>query len=108
MVSRKKAKGKARRAAKKNEVDAERDPAFLLKQVRLLQTKKECLLQTKKECTHGWDPSEFPAYHDCQKFIETALEVFDASDTVGEALIAAVKATAEKYPAVCGDSASLE
>ena len=27
---------------------------------------------------------------------------------VGEALIAAVKATSEKYPAVCGDSASLE
>ena len=27
---------------------------------------------------------------------------------VGEALIAAVKATSEKYPAVCGDSASME
>ena len=100
MVSRKKAKGKARRAAKKNEVDAARDPAFLLKQVRLLQT--------KKECTHGWDPSEFPADHDCQKFIETALEVFDASDNSGDAVNAAIDATREKYPAVWRDSASME
>ena len=102
MVSRKKAKGKARRAAKKNEVDAARDPAFLLKQVRLLQT--------KKECTHGWDPSEFPADHDCQKFIETAVKAFDPSeDNSGKVVNAAVRATKEKYPDVWRDSiASME
>ena len=100
MVSRKKAKGQARKKAAKTE--AARGPLFsFLQQLRLRKT-------NNNGCTHGWDPTEFPADHDCQKYIETAVGIFDASDTVGEALIAAVKATAEKYPAVCGDSASLE
>ena len=98
MVSRKKLKGKARKEAKaKKEEEHDCGAAFFPKQLR-----------TKKECTHGWDPTEFPADHDCQKYIETAVGIFDASDTVGEALNAAVGATKEKYPDVWRDSASME
>ena len=66
------------------------------------------LRQTNNECTHGWDPSEFPADHDCHKFIETALEAFRCSGHAVEAVAAAVGATAEKFPDVWGDSASME
>lgn len=69
--------------------------------------------QTKKECTHGWYPSEFPADHDCQKFIVIALVAFHClvdgePHASGEAVDALVDVMQEKFPDVWEDSASVE
>ena len=60
----------------------------------------------------GWDPSEFPADHDCHEFIETALEAFRCSvvaeEPCGTAVNAAVNAIKEKFSGVLNDAASVE
>ena len=62
----------------------------------------------------GWDPSEFPADHDCHEFIETALDLeafrcsVVAEEPCGTAVNAAVNAIKEKFSGVLNDAASVE
>ena len=78
MVSRKKLKGKARKAAK---AEAAKGPLFpLLHQLRLRKTNNNV------GCTHGWDdPSEYPPDHDCNKMLEAVLDIITKATVAGAA-----------------------
>eukprot|EP00984_Skeletonema_dohrnii_P027098 scaffold16545_cov86-Skeletonema_dohrnii-CCMP3373.AAC.4 len=100
MVLRKKLKGEARKAAKA-EAAAAREFELALKRLRLTGG-----------CTHGWDPTKYPADHDCNKFIGDVLRVFKESSksrgVAGFAVGEAVSFTRDIFPDVWSDSASLE
>ena len=109
-MSRKKLKGKARKAAKAEAAAGERDVALSLhlsKQLGLFLTGNN-----GNGCTHGWDPAEYPADHDCNKFIGEVLRVFNeykkSGGAAGFALDEAVLFTEDIFPYVWSDSASLE
>eukprot|EP00986_Skeletonema_menzelii_P000122 scaffold26_cov137-Skeletonema_menzelii.AAC.1 len=106
MASRKKARGKARKARKKAKVDDagvvvsnapaavvssihvhggndEHEEAALglgpllsLSQLRLRKPNNASSFSTSLKCTHGWNPFECAHGHDCHKFIEAAWGVF--------------------------------
>ena len=104
MVSRKKAKGKARKQAATKATVA-RGPLFsLLHQLRLRPhvIYEEC-------CTHGWDPTEYPDDHDhCNQFLEASLQIIHQAKSAGEAVNTSIAITEEKYPQVWEDPTSLE
>ena len=86
---RKKAKGKAAKAA-----------AF--KPFSLTQFKKST-------CTHGWDHTEYSDNHDCHKFIEATIEAFERTKSISDIFDAAEKAALEhKYPEIWKDPSKLE
>jgi len=104
-VSRKKLKGKARKKAAKTEAAAagERDLALSL----------PTQIRRPRECTHGWDVTEYPVDHDCHKFIEEVVRIFDECNnvpegTVGLAVDKALSFTRDIFPDVWNNSACLE
>ncbi|KAK1744340.1 hypothetical protein QTG54_004873 [Skeletonema marinoi] len=99
MVSRKKAKGKARKAAAKAKA-GEEFAAF--KPFSLTQFKKS-------SCTHGWIHDEYADNHDCHKFIESVLEAFGRTKSISDIFDTAEKAALQhKYPEIWKDPAKLE
>mmetsp|Transcript_15598 Transcript_15598/g.23131 ORF Transcript_15598/g.23131 Transcript_15598/m.23131 type:complete len:262 (+) Transcript_15598:57-842(+) len=110
MVSRKKLKGKARKAAKAESAAGVRDvelSLYMSKRLRLRLTG-----DTGGGCTHGWNHTKYPDDHDCNKFIGGVFRIFVEStksgDTAGLAVSEAVSFTRDKFPNVWSDSASLE
>mmetsp|Transcript_15487 Transcript_15487/g.23428 ORF Transcript_15487/g.23428 Transcript_15487/m.23428 type:complete len:262 (-) Transcript_15487:33-818(-) len=110
MVSRKKLKGKARKAVKAEAAAGGRDVAlslYLSKQLGLFLTGNN-----GNGCTHGWDPNKYPADHDCNKFIggvfRTFVESTKSGFTAGFVVNEAVSFTHAIFPDVWSDSASLE
>eukprot|EP00984_Skeletonema_dohrnii_P012312 scaffold4982_cov92-Skeletonema_dohrnii-CCMP3373.AAC.3 len=104
MVSRKKAKGKARKEAKvKANAKVEKCAAF--KPFSFLQF-------NKSSCTHGWTHDEYADNHDCHKFIVTFIEAtreaFRRAKTVSDTFQAVKFATFEKYPDIWKDPTQLE
>ena len=98
MVSRKKAKGKARKEAK---VKANVEECAALKPFSSLQF-------NKSSCTHGWTHDEYAENHDCHKFVVAVFEEFRRTKTVSDTFHAANDATLEKYPEIWKDPTILE
>eukprot|EP00985_Skeletonema_marinoi_P027876 scaffold23502_cov117-Skeletonema_marinoi.AAC.4 len=105
MVSRKKLKGKARKKAANTEAAAAggRDLALSFStQIR----------RRPWECTHGWDLTEYPTDHDCNKFIDEVVRIFaecEVSEGIaGLAVDKALSFTRDIFPDVWNDSACLE
>eukprot|EP00984_Skeletonema_dohrnii_P012311 scaffold4982_cov92-Skeletonema_dohrnii-CCMP3373.AAC.2 len=100
MVSRKKARGKARKAAAKARAEKE-FAAFM--SFSLAKFKKS-------SCTHGWNHDEYRDSHDCHNFLESVLDVFCRSEsTVFIFDDAAEKAALQyKYPEIWKDPTKLE
>eukprot|EP00985_Skeletonema_marinoi_P035422 scaffold46498_cov219-Skeletonema_marinoi.AAC.1 len=99
MVSRKKAKGKARKAAAK--ARAEEEFAALLR-FSLAKFKQS-------SCTHGWNHAEYPDRHDCYNFKWSVLDVFRRTKSISDIFDAAEKAALQhKYPEIWKDPAKLE
>ena len=99
-MSRKKAKGKARKAAKAKAEAMEESDAF--KQLAHLK---------KLPCTHGWNHDDYDDSHDCYKFVETVIEVFSERKRESidfEMFDAACKASNEKYPEILNDPTKME
>eukprot|EP00985_Skeletonema_marinoi_P033619 scaffold41749_cov212-Skeletonema_marinoi.AAC.3 len=97
MVSRKKAKGKARKEAK---VKANVEECAAFKPFSSLQF-------NKSSCTHGWTHDEYAENHDCHKFVVAVLEEFRRTKTVSDTFHAANDATLEKYPNIWKDPTQL-
>jgi len=137
----KKMKGKARKAAKVDAAgaspapvarvvssipaandEAARGPLLSLlsqPQLRLRMPNYVSSLITSFSCTHGWNHSEYAYEHDCHKFIEAALEVFQESlicRTIGSSLSDRIEMSFEKTghilvencPKIWNDSVSLD
>eukprot|EP00984_Skeletonema_dohrnii_P003631 scaffold1230_cov97-Skeletonema_dohrnii-CCMP3373.AAC.7 len=100
MVSRKKAKGKARKAAKVK-ANAKVDEYAAFNPFSLTQFKKST-------CTHGWNPAEYPDNHDCYKLIEDVIKALRRPKTVHDTFHAAKDAAFEKYPDIWADPTQLE
>ena len=111
MPSRKKAKGKARRAAKqeqaKEEAVEEKSQAVVAAGNRLQERPLEAQMQrlqinsTAINCLHGLDSLSPDDAQICEDFINAFIIVYNAGgDEVVESLNGAYKATAEKYPNV--------
>mmetsp|Transcript_16104 Transcript_16104/g.27384 ORF Transcript_16104/g.27384 Transcript_16104/m.27384 type:complete len:257 (+) Transcript_16104:1072-1842(+) len=98
MVSRKKLKGQARKAKAK---EKKRGPLFAL-------LPKNSTSTSIAVCTHGWSPNEFPADHDCHKFVEAVLDVITNATVAGAACSDAIDATGIQYPEVWNDQNCLE
>eukprot|EP00984_Skeletonema_dohrnii_P009857 scaffold3797_cov91-Skeletonema_dohrnii-CCMP3373.AAC.12 len=121
MVSRKKAKGKARKAAKaKKEKDAHDDSLAAASQ-RREQEGAEAQLQMQRllidslppPCKHGFDP--FPKGDICDRFVRLYLETLNSGIGVGnkvrnkiDAIVEAMKAVDKKYPEVLHDSSKMK
>ena len=105
-MSRKKAKGKARKAAKaKAEAVEESAASFSLAWLK------------KSPCKHGWNHDEYDDRHDCCKFVEDIFELFYEKKRVfyekkrerihfGTVCDAALDK--EKYPEIMNDPAKLQ
>eukprot|EP00984_Skeletonema_dohrnii_P025155 scaffold14271_cov152-Skeletonema_dohrnii-CCMP3373.AAC.2 len=122
MVSRKKAKGKARKAvkAKKEEEEEEEDSSAAAAQQRQreqdgaleaqLQMQRLIIDSLPPPCKHGFDP--FPDGHICDRFIHLFSSTFvDACTSSGNRIIAIVEAMAameDKYPEVLYDSSKMK
>ena len=108
MVSRKKLKGKARKAKAKEKA---RGPLFaLLKQLRLRSTNNTSIggpIEQITMCTHGWT-NEFPAEHDCHKFIEVVLDVITKATVAGTACSDAIDKTSNLFGNVWDHTDCLE
>eukprot|EP00986_Skeletonema_menzelii_P011949 scaffold6337_cov144-Skeletonema_menzelii.AAC.1 len=106
MASRKKARGKARKARKKAKVDdagvvvsnapfarvvssihvhggndededeAALGPLLSLSQLRLRKPNNASSFSRSLKCTHGWNPFECAHGHNCHKYIEAAWGIF--------------------------------
>ena len=96
MVSRKKARGKARKAAKK--AKAEDEFAALL---------PFSLAQFKTRCTHGWNHDEYANDHDCYKLIVDVLKGFRRTDNTYK-FLGATNEVMLKYPEITSDPSKLE
>eukprot|EP00984_Skeletonema_dohrnii_P003466 scaffold1170_cov139-Skeletonema_dohrnii-CCMP3373.AAC.8 len=97
MVSRKKAKGQARKAAK---AKAEESYA-MFKPFSLTQFKKS-------SCTHGWNHDAYASSHDCYKFVEAVMEAFRRNKGKFDIFDAPKEATLHKYPEIWGDPTKFE
>eukprot|EP00985_Skeletonema_marinoi_P009217 scaffold4261_cov192-Skeletonema_marinoi.AAC.2 len=97
MVSRKKAKGKARKAAK---AKAEEEYA-MFKPFSLTQFKKS-------SCTHGWNHDAYASSHDCYNFVEAVMEAFRRNTGKFDIFDAPKEATLHKYPEIWGDPTKFE
>ena len=100
-MSRKKAKGKARKAAAKANANAKVEECAAFYPFSLPQLKK-------RSCTHGWNHNEYTDNHDCHKFIESVLELFRRTKSLSGTFHAAKDATFEKYPNIWKDPTQLE
>jgi len=101
MVSRKKAKGKARKAAAKARAEEE-FAAFM--RFSLAKFKQS-------SCTHGWNHAEYPDRHDCHNFKWSVLDVFRRTKSISDIFDAAEKAALQlqhKYPEIWKDPTILE
>mmetsp|Transcript_9212 Transcript_9212/g.18521 ORF Transcript_9212/g.18521 Transcript_9212/m.18521 type:complete len:267 (+) Transcript_9212:61-861(+) len=117
MVSRKKAKGKARKAKKEEEKkDAHDDSSAAAAQQREHEGALEAQLQMQRliidslpsPCKHGFDP--FSAGHICDRFLRLYLETFNASsgNSSINAILDATDAVEDKYPEVLYDSSKMK
>eukprot|EP00577_Skeletonema_sp_RCC1716_P017046 CAMPEP_0113393622 /NCGR_PEP_ID=MMETSP0013_2-20120614/12007_1 /TAXON_ID=2843 ORGANISM="Skeletonema costatum, Strain 1716" /NCGR_SAMPLE_ID=MMETSP0013_2 /ASSEMBLY_ACC=CAM_ASM_000158 /LENGTH=282 /DNA_ID=CAMNT_0000277275 /DNA_START=27 /DNA_END=875 /DNA_ORIENTATION=- /assembly_acc=CAM_ASM_000158 len=123
MVSRKKAKGKARKAAakakKEEEKEAHNDSSAAAAQQReheqegALEAQMQRLLidSLPSPCKHGFDP--FPEGENCDRFVSLFLETFNAG--IGnkdgkkiDTMLEAVDAVDKKYPEVLYDSSKMK
>jgi len=116
MVSRKKAKGKARKAKKEEDKDAHDDSSAAAAQQREQEGALEAQLQMQRllidslppPCKHGFDP--FPAGHICDRFVRLYLETFNASsgNNAANAILEAMAAVDKKCPEVLHDSSKMK
>ena len=94
-----------------NDEDDARGPLFsLLRQLRLrnpnFRCSVNCASATPAPCTHGWDHSKYTsgAEHECNKFIERALELFQNESNIW----GKIEEDYKEYPKVWTDTVSLE
>mmetsp|Transcript_2384 Transcript_2384/g.3582 ORF Transcript_2384/g.3582 Transcript_2384/m.3582 type:complete len:270 (+) Transcript_2384:90-899(+) len=119
MVSRKKAKGKARKAAakakKEEEKEAHNDSSAAAAQQREQEGALEAQFQMQRllidslpsPCKHGFDP--FPEGDVCSRFVRLYLEtLFAGIGSKIEAILEAVDAVDKKYPEVIYDSSKMK
>ncbi|KAK1737909.1 hypothetical protein QTG54_011203 [Skeletonema marinoi] len=114
MVSRKKAKGKARKAKKEEDKDVHNDSSAAAAQQREQEGALEAQMQRllidslPSPCKHGFDP--FPEGHICDRFLRLYLETFNASsgNSSINAILKAMKAVEDKYPEVLHDSSKMK
>mmetsp|Transcript_31495 Transcript_31495/g.53346 ORF Transcript_31495/g.53346 Transcript_31495/m.53346 type:complete len:277 (-) Transcript_31495:301-1131(-) len=117
MVSRKKAKGKARKAKKEEDKDAHDDSSAAAAQQREQEGALEAQMQRllidslPSPCKHGFDP--FPEGENCDRFVSLFLETFNAG--IGnkdgkkiDTMLEAVDAVDKKYPEVLYDSSKMK
>eukprot|EP00984_Skeletonema_dohrnii_P001319 scaffold402_cov70-Skeletonema_dohrnii-CCMP3373.AAC.3 len=114
MVSKKKARGKARKAAKaKKEDDVDNDSSMATAAAQQREQEGSLELQMQRLsidtrsrfCMHGFVP--FPEGHICDRFLHLYLGTYDANASSSEpptAIFAAMKAVEIKYPEVLCDS----
>jgi hypothetical protein len=105
MPSRKKAKGKARKAAK--EVKAKAEESRAVAEVAVGQRQEGSLESqlhrivisdvASQKCQHGLGQLSADEEKICEDFINACLAVFTSQDEVGEAILAAVFATSKEY-----------
>ncbi len=101
MVSRKKARGKARKAAKMAKAEAEAEEEHVaVKHISLAR------LKDKDKCSHGWSHDEYANDHDCYKLINDVLKGFQFHRAGNNFMSAAHEATF-KYPEILKDTAKL-
>ena len=122
-MSRKKAKGKARKAvkAKKEEEKEAHDDSSAAAAQRREQEGAEAQLQMQRlliessPCKHGFD--QFPAGHICDRFVRFYLDTCASSDAPNKwtgvgtrlvPLIEAMTAVEDKYPEVLHDSSKMK
>jgi len=117
-VSKKKARGKERKAAKaKKEDDNDSSTATAAAQQRQREQEQEVaeaqlqmqrLLIDSSPCKHGF--IHFPAGHICDRFVRLYLETFNAgaSSDPTAAVFAAMDAVEDKYPEVLHDSSKMK
>eukprot|EP00984_Skeletonema_dohrnii_P009849 scaffold3797_cov91-Skeletonema_dohrnii-CCMP3373.AAC.4 len=125
MVSRKKAKGKARKAAKEKKEEEKEDSSAAAAQQReqeqegaleaQLQMQRLLIDSLPPPCKHGFDP--FPAGHICDRFVRFYLDTCASSDAPTKwtgfgarlvPLIEALDAVENKYPEVLHDSSKMK
>eukprot|EP00984_Skeletonema_dohrnii_P009848 scaffold3797_cov91-Skeletonema_dohrnii-CCMP3373.AAC.3 len=114
MVSKKKARGKARKAAKaKKEEDNDNDSSAASAQQRGqevalgLQLQMQRLLIDSLPCKHGFDP--FLEGDVCDRFLSLYSSTFDASSgNMIDAILDAMAAVDKKYPEILYDSLKMK
>ena len=106
MPSRKKTKGKARRAARATKAKKEEDSQAVVaaanqrQQERPLEVEVQRLIfnnATPQCCKHGLSPLPSNGEKICNDFIHTFIEVFNAQDDMAESVTAAIEATMGEY-----------
>ena len=102
MPSRKKAKGKARRAARAGKEEESQAVAAAADQrqegsLELMTQRLIFNSATPQCCKHGLAPSPSTEEKICIEFIHTFIEAFTAQDDVVESVTAAIEATQEKF-----------
>eukprot|EP00984_Skeletonema_dohrnii_P028677 scaffold18734_cov115-Skeletonema_dohrnii-CCMP3373.AAC.5 len=106
MPSRKKAKGKARRAAKEAKAKKEEDSQAVVAAanqrrqegpLEVMMQRQEIIPFAPNKCHHGLAPSPSTEEMICQDFIHTFIEVSTSQDGVVESVTAALEATKEEY-----------
>eukprot|EP00984_Skeletonema_dohrnii_P023747 scaffold12826_cov75-Skeletonema_dohrnii-CCMP3373.AAC.3 len=116
MVSKKKAKGKARKAKKEEEKDVHDDSAAAAAQQREQDGALEAQLQMQRliidslpsPCQHGFVP--FPEGHICDRFLTLYASALHSSseDNFFERIFDAMEAVEDKYPEVLRDSSKMK
>mmetsp|Transcript_31476 Transcript_31476/g.53286 ORF Transcript_31476/g.53286 Transcript_31476/m.53286 type:complete len:274 (-) Transcript_31476:303-1124(-) len=114
MVSRKKAKGKERKAAKAMKEEEKENSSAAAAQQRELEGALELQMQRliidslPSPCKHGFDP--FSAGHICDRFVHLYSITFDASsgNSSINAILDATDAVEDKYPEVLYDSSKMK
>ena len=115
MPSRKKAKGKARKAAKeakaKEESRAVVEMAANQRQEESLETQLQRLIlnaASPKICTHGWPSLSADEGKIFEDFINAYIDVFRSQNKVAEGFITAYEATKDEYSDVYSSIEALE
>jgi hypothetical protein len=115
MVSRKKAKGKARKAVKakkEEEKEAHDDSSAAAAQQRELEGALELQMQRliidslPSPCKHGFVP--FPEGHTCDRFLKLYLSTYSNSSEDADSMLVAMAAVEENYPEVLHDSSKMK
>jgi hypothetical protein len=114
MVSKKKARGKERKAAKaKKEEENDNDSSAAAAQQRGQEVALEAQLQMQRllidslPCKHGFDP--FLEGDVCDRFLSLYSRTFDASSgNMIDAILDAMAAVEDKYPEVLHDSSKMK
>jgi len=116
MVSRKKAKGKARKAKKEEELDAHDDSSAAAAQQReqegveaQLQMQRLLIDSPPSPCQHGFDP--FPEGNVCDHFLKLYFSTYSnrlSEDNAADSILEAMAAVDKKYPEVLRDSSKMK